>query len=232
MTWKIKIGNFLFKHRSFTPLPFIILVFVAFEPVHWGKNNLWVIIAGFCISALGELIRVLAVGYSFPGTSGRESYLRADNLNNSGIYSVVRNPLYIGNFFIFTGLAVVFANIFALLVFSFFLLSQYYFIIHAEENFLMEKYGEDYQKYILRVRRVLPVFHSYVANRNPFCGKKVLLKEKSSVLNFLIIFLAVIAYREFKFNGAVEHPIIFIISGATLVIFYLTIKWLRPKWEE
>ncbi|MCP5107562.1 MAG: lipid A phosphate methyltransferase, partial [bacterium] len=86
----------MFKHRSFTPVPFIVLVFIVFKPIDMGEENIIIAVGGLLLSFLGETIRVVSVGYAYAGTSGRETYLRAESLNVTGIYSIVRNPLYIG----------------------------------------------------------------------------------------------------------------------------------------
>ena len=173
---------------------------------------------------LGETIRIISVGYSHIGTSGRESYLRADSLNTTGIYSIVRNPLYIGNFLIFTGLVVVFSNAWAVLVFGFFLVLQYYFIIFAEENFLKEKYGDKYEAYCTRVKRIIPTFKNYRKNQNPFSLKKVIFKENDSVFNMLIMFLLVLLYKEKYFTGGINSKITYIISGSILILAYVVTK--------
>jgi protein-S-isoprenylcysteine O-methyltransferase Ste14 len=229
---KIKIGNLLFKHRSFTPLPFIVLVFVIFSPVNLGEKNFIIDVAGLFISFLGELIRIVAVGYSFPGTSGRETYLRADKLNCTGIYSITRNPLYIGNFLIFAGLVTVFANVYAVLLFSAFLISQYYFIIHSEEQYLKGKYGKEYEEFCTRVRRLIPTFKKYRKNKNPFSGMKVLFKEKSSVFNLLLMYLLILLYKEYKFEEQIRQPLGYIIAGCVLVAAYFIVKFMGKVWNR
>jgi len=222
--WKLKLGNFLFKHRSFTPVPLIILVFIIFRPIDLGKNNIKINLVGLLISLLGEIVRVIAVGFAHTGTSGRESYLRADRLNISGIYSIVRNPLYIGNFFIFTGLVIVFFNIFAGLSFIIFLILQYYFVILAEENFLKEKYGLEYEVYCQQVKRIIPTFRGYKRNRTPFNLKKVIFKENDSIFNILAMYLLVLFYKEKVFSGTIWNPFLYIIPGVVLIIGYIIVK--------
>jgi len=227
--WKLKLGNFLFKHRSFTPVPFIVLVFVIFKPINMGGQNIIINVGGLLLSLLGEMIRVISVGYAYEGTSGRESYLRAENLNITGIYSIVRNPLYIGNFFMFTGLVAVFSNIYALLVFGVFLVLQYYFVILSEENFLIETYGKDYEAYCTRVRRIIPTFKDYKKNQNPFNLRKVIFKENDSVFNMLVMYVLVLLYKERVFTGSIGEPFYYIIPGVVLITGYVIIKIIKKK---
>jgi len=229
LNWKIKVGNVLFKHRSFTPIPLIGLVFIIFKPVNLNEKNIILNLAGLLISLLGETIRIFAVGYSFTGTSGRETFLRADALNTTGIYAIVRNPLYIGNFLMFTGIVIVFSNVFAVLVFTLFLILQYYFIILSEENFLKEKYGESYETYCRQVRRIMPTFKNYKGNQNPFSLKKVLFKENDSIFNMLMMFLLVLLYKEWRFNGRIDQPILYIIPGGILIALYVIVKIIKKR---
>lgn len=226
---KIKVGNFLFKHRSFTPIPLIIVVFIIFKPINLDEKNIILNLGGFLISLLGETIRIIAVGFSFTGTSGRETFLRADALNTTGIYAIVRNPLYIGNFFMFTGIVIVFSNVFAVLVFALFLILQYYFIILSEENFLTKKYGESYETYCSQVRRILPTFKNYKGNQNPFSLKKVIFKENDSIFNMLMMLLLVLLYKERIFSGQIFQPILYIIPGGILVTLYVMIKIIKKR---
>jgi hypothetical protein len=141
----------------------------------------------------------------------------------------VRNPLYIGNFFIFSGLIVVFSNILALMIFSHFLIAQYYFIILAEENFLKKEYGSDYENYCSRVRRILPAFKDYKKNKNPFKLKKVIFKENDSLFNLLVIYMLILLYKGKIFSGRISSPLHYIIPGIVLVISYIIVKILKKK---
>ena len=229
INWKIKLGAFLFKHRSFTPIPFIVAVFFLFEPVNYWNSNLWVSLLGLLVTLFGESIRVISVGYSFHGTSGRESYLRAENLNVSGIYSLVRNPLYIGNFFIFSGLMVVFSNMTGLLLIAVFLFFQYYFVILTEENYLKEQYGTQYDEYCRHVNRIIPKFKNYQKNKNKFNLKKVVFKENDSIFNLFIMFLLVLLYKEKVFLGYIENSSLYIIAGSIALASYIILKIVKKR---
>ncbi len=194
-----------------------------------GDKNVILSFGGLLISLLGEFIRVLAVGFSYEGTSGRETYLRAENVNTTGIYSIVRNPLYIGNYFMFAGVVIAFSNLYALVVFSLFLYLQYYFVILAEEDYLMDKYPEQYTGYCSRVRRIIPVLGSYVKNRNPFNLQKVVFKENDSLFNLLVMFILVLLYKEKSLNGSVSDFTPYIFSGVSILLVYIIIKIIKKK---
>ena len=224
--WPLQLGKFLFRFRTFTPLPLIVLTFVFFRPLSPAPAWSWV---GLALALLGEGIRVASVGFAGSGTSGRESFLKADSLNTSGLYSLVRNPLYWGNMLIFAGLLTVFANPFALALFVVFLFLQYHFIVLAEESFLREQHGPEYESYCRRVRRWLPRGDRLAAPGRSFDLKKVLFKENDSCFNLLLGAVLVMAWKEYCFSGRVRHPLPFAAAALALVLVYAAVKVLKKR---
>ncbi|MEN8222523.1 MAG: isoprenylcysteine carboxylmethyltransferase family protein [Acidobacteriota bacterium] len=225
----LKIGNFLFKYRSFTPIPLILIVFIFFKPVIDSDMDNILTAIGLLVLIFGEYIRILSVGYSFSGTSGRENFLRADNLNVSGIYSIVRNPLYIGNLLIYTGLLIVYSNFYALLFFDLLLILQYFFIIRAEESYLEKTYGEEYKKYKNSVYSIFPLFSNYIKPENKFNPLKVLLKENDSVFNALVIFGLIILYKGYIMSGKIVYWKSYAVYFGLLIICYIFIKLIKKR---
>jgi protein-S-isoprenylcysteine O-methyltransferase Ste14 len=224
--WSLLVGKFLFKFRSFTPLPLILLTFIFFKPL--SDFPIWTII-GLIISFLGEGIRFISVGYAGSGTSGRENYLKAESLNSTGLYSLVRNPLYWGNALIFSGLLTVYAQPSALVLFVVFLFLQYHFIVLAEETFLRERYGRAYDDYCGRVNRWLPRFNGFARPVQRFDGRKVFFKENDSCFNLLLGALLVLAWKDKVFSGRLRHPVVLAGAAMLLVIFYVWVKILKKK---
>ncbi len=112
------------------------------------------------VSLFGEAIRIYTVGFAPENTSGRntEAGQIADELNMTGIYSLVRHPLYVGNFFMWLGpvlflRSVVFAVFFVLVYWLY-----YERIMFAEEQFLRRKFGETYDKWSEKVSAFIPGF--------------------------------------------------------------------------
>lgn len=224
--WPLRIGRFLFKFRSFTPLPLIALTFIFFKPL--SPSPLWTVI-GLATALAGEGIRMISVGYAGSGTSGRENFLKAESLNTTGLYSLVRNPLYWGNTLIFAGLLTMYAQPQALILFIVFLFLQYHFIVLAEEEFLFQQHGQAYAAYCSRINRWLPRFGDYARPGRRFDRRKVFFKENDSCFNLLMATLLILAWKDNVFCGRLRHPFILAGALAMLVIFYVWVKFLKKK---
>ena len=106
-------GDFLFRNRSYLPLIVLVIglgVYISTKyyeidsATETGFTESYELIClGVCL--LGLLIRIITVGHSPKNTSGRNTKEGqiADVLNTTGMYSVVRHPLYVGNFFMWLG---------------------------------------------------------------------------------------------------------------------------------
>lgn len=149
-----KLGNFLFKIRSFTPIPFIITLLYFANPT-WMSVSFSILFI-----TIGELLRIWAVGYA-GGTTRATALGAARDLVTTGPYSYVRNPLYLGNFLLSIGVTL-FTNIYWLipvLILGYFI--QYIPIIVVEETYLLESCGQVYVEYQEEVSRFLPSFRPY-----------------------------------------------------------------------
>lgn len=160
------------------------------------------IIIGFIIALSGEMIRIRSV--SLAGSETRTtSGVGGTYLVTQGPYSVVRNPLYIGNILIYSGIGIMsmslfpYLQIFALLFFFF----QYYCIILAEEDFLAGKFGDTFSKYKNSVNRFFPrknnipdeIKSNLVYNLN-----SGIRSERRSLQAFLLASLIIISYYFLK----------------------------------
>ena len=170
-----KIGNFFFKIRSFTPIPFIFALLYFAKPV-WHT-----VTVGVPFIVIGELLRMWAVGYAGASTRAR-TLGAARDLVTTGPYGYVRNPLYLGNFLLSLGICLV-ANVYwlvAILVVGYFF--QYLPIIALEEAYLLESCGSVYQTYREQVPRFIPQFHSYPdASPHDFSFARAIKSEKRTL---------------------------------------------------
>ncbi len=173
---------------------------------------------------------MVAVGWSHGGTSGREAYLRADRLNILGIYSLTRNPLYIGNILIFFGLTIVFGNPLVSFLMVLFLIAQYQLIVYTEEQFLLAKYGAEYTAYMQAVPRFIPRLKGFASAEHPFSWRKVLYKENDSVFNLGLVFWVLHHYRIYLQGRLSWQELPFWLPLLLWISLYVLIKWFKKRY--
>jgi len=186
----MSLGKFFFKYRSYTPLPFLILMILYSNP------NIYSMIFGFVFVVIGEFIRIWA--NSWAGSETRTTGgVGGTFLIVSGPYAYVRNPLYIGNVIIYFGLGIMSNAVFPylqIIALAYFLF-QYYEIVKEEESFLKTKFGDHYKDYCQKVNRFLPKLKKYVnqeIEQPEFSWKKGLSSESRSIQASLSI-IAILA---------------------------------------
>lgn len=190
-----KQGAFLFRWRSYIPLLAIPLMVMALvDPAYshrlfqgaWG--DLW---NGLCIgvSLSGLIVRSLVAGYVPRGTSGRNTMTQvAESLNTKGMYSIVRNPLYLGNFLMVLGI-LLFLQVWWFVFLGSFLFWVYYErIIFTEEEFLRQKFGAAYVEWSNKTPVFIPHFKSWEKSDLPFSWKTMLRREHSSFFGMVSVF--------------------------------------------
>jgi protein-S-isoprenylcysteine O-methyltransferase Ste14 len=233
-----KQGNWLFRNRSTIPL---IVVFAGIFVFIWTElhpENYWLKNVSFrhyltwsclLISMIGLGIRIFTVGYTPANTSGRNTATQlADELNTTGVYSVVRHPLYLGNFFMWLGPVLLTGQLWFVAVVCFFYWIYYERIMFAEEQFLRRKFGETYTSWAAKVPAFIPEWHKYVKPGLPFSWKKVLKKEKNGLVNIFAIFCVMdslgVAIRK-------ENNYDFVLIGCAIltVLLYFILKYLKYK---
>ena len=196
-----KQGNFLFKYRGSLPLLILGIGFLIYlQSVHLSiidYNSLTTqVYELLCLSVclFGLLIRVYAVSHSPKNTSGRNTKRQlAEELNTSGIYSLVRHPLYVGNFFMWLGIGILTQSLWFIVAFVFAYWVYYERIMFAEEQFLRRKFGNPYLEWAEKIPAFIPDFKNWKAPVLPFSWKKMVKKEKNGVF---AIFLVVFLFRE------------------------------------
>ncbi|MBU0519034.1 isoprenylcysteine carboxylmethyltransferase family protein [bacterium] len=138
--------HWIFKVRSYTPVPFLILLLITAEP------SIRAFSIGSGMILLGEILRLWGVAHA--GRATRTHFVGATHLVTSGPFALTRNPLYLANGLIYTGVAclaggqwywVLIAMIFSIL--------QYNLIVSIEEKTLEELFGFEYAFYRSSVPR-------------------------------------------------------------------------------
>lgn len=143
------------------------------------------------LSFVGVIIRCVTVGYVAPGTSGRSTQeMQASALNETGMYSIVRHPLYLGNFLAMLGLTLALCVWWLVLLYGLAFLLYYERIMLAEEVFLRDRFGERYQTWAAHTPAFIPRLGlgGWRAPEGRFSLKRVLRRENSGLFALLVAF--------------------------------------------
>ncbi|MGK0289863.1 MAG: protein-S-isoprenylcysteine O-methyltransferase Ste14 [bacterium] len=231
-------GNWLFRWRSH--IPFILLPIIVGE-LYFRTRGLttrldeavgfwkWELVC-YGIAFLGLLIRSYTIAFVPLGTSGRNrTEQRADELNSTGIYSIVRNPLYLGNYFITLGF-IGYTQSWAWMVIYTLLFWLYHErIIFTEEEFLRGKFGETYVEWTKRTPFLIPKLTGWIPSKLRFSLKNAIKREDTSFFGIVFVFtLLRVIYNFFLYEKFVLSNCYAIWFGVSLAL-YLIIRFLRKK---
>jgi protein-S-isoprenylcysteine O-methyltransferase Ste14 len=228
-----KQGNWLFKRRSFFPVIALllgVLWYVFLLNNEKTSINAWQLDFLFlCVGFLGLGIRIFTIGFTPKGTSGRntgEGQI-AEQLNTSGIYSMVRHPLYLGNFFMWIAPVLIIGDLWLTLFFCAFYWIYYERIMFAEEQFLRKKFGQPYVDWAKKTPAFFPNFSIYKKANLHFSFKNVLKREYNSFFS-LAFTMTLIRFTGFVVTTKrlyLDMPWIIIISSAFII--FISLKMLK-----
>ena len=118
----------------------------------FGTNWLAIglVLVGMALAIMGVLAFKKAQTTVNPHTPEKSA-----SLVTNGIYHYTRNPMYLGMLLVLLGWAFYLSNFAALLVLPIFIIYMSRFQIQPEERFMKQKFSDEYQIYMTKVRRWL-----------------------------------------------------------------------------
>jgi protein-S-isoprenylcysteine O-methyltransferase Ste14 len=188
------VGGWLFRSRSWTPVPLVLLLLIG----TWGRVGSPVVMTtlGVTLVVLGEGMRLWAVRQI--GVISRTRSGRLGRLVTEGPFSLVRNPLYVGNLLLWTGFTVWSGKLWLLAVAWTLFLLQYSAIIGFEEGLLRERFGDEYRDYQTRVPRWWPRLSSLAAalrDRAHHPWRDTLFSERGTLIAIAVISTLLLVVR-------------------------------------
>ena len=235
----VKHGHTMFRYRSYLPLLIIPPLLIAMKESVYVENlvggtleDIWVLLC-FMLSLFGLFIRAYTVGYVPGGTSGRNTQSqRATHLNTKGLYSIVRNPLYLGNFIIILGVLLSIKVWWLVLLGSLVFFIYMERIILAEENFLASSYGQQYLDWRAKTPAIMPNFSLWQKPDMDFSYKTVLKREYPGfiaigVAFFVTEFIADIFFEGESLSEWVREDFLWPATLALMLVIGLTLRHLK-----
>ncbi len=228
-------GTFLFKYRDAVFPAVMLAVIVTTRPrFPYGSRtaDLWLDALGILLCASGQALRIVVIGYRYIVRGGKNRRVHAEDLVTEGIFSLARNPLYVGNILVLFGLFVIWNAPLLYLIGVPFTLIGYRAIVAAEEAFLRGKFGEAYDDYCRTTNRWIPDFRkaSTALEGIPFNWRRVLIREYGSWTAWigtagLLIIAESLYYGSYESSTTLINAIIAVM--AVVVVAWAVTRWLK-----
>ncbi|MCB9366847.1 MAG: hypothetical protein H6508_06700 [Calditrichaeota bacterium] len=219
----------MFRYRSYLPL-----LLVPFGVWQLSRQTAYVGNSEFVdrlwdfsclgLALVGSLIRFLSVGYAQSGTSGRNTSAGqiADGLNQKGMYSLCRHPLYLGNLIIYSSVLLFTKSGWFAAAGSLALFLYYERIIATEEAYLIEKFGNGFTDWASRTPCLIPSCKNWVKPGLSFSMKAGLRSEFYSVVAAVVTFFILDLFERYFVEGVVRADttwtILLVFSLATFFV--------------
>jgi protein-S-isoprenylcysteine O-methyltransferase Ste14 len=233
----IRIGHFFFRTRNLLFPAVLLTLALGTKPL--VINGDWQLdrrldVVGFVVALIGQLLRVLVIGFAYITRGGKNSRIHADSLVREGIFAYSRNPLYLGNILIVVGLTIVHGSWWIYCLGIPFFVFAYLAIVSAEEDFLRHKFGRAYDDYCRRVNRFVPSLRrpSRTLEHLTFDWKKVVRKEYGTPFAWMSGMLGIVVLERVVTPGAFLAPrtrLAISVAWAVLVLAYLTARMLKKR---
>ena len=226
----------MYRWRGYLPLlmaPVLVMGFWNFRYPGGSHflDTLWELVC-LGVSMTGLLVRFLVMGYSPKGSSYvGESTARPleGSLKTTAMYSLCRNPLYLGNFLMALGVFLFTQSLLVVVVYVFAFWLYYERLILGEEEFLSRQFGQEYLRWTERTPLLIPKFSLWVKPESPFSWRRALRREYKRVFGVVGIMALFEMIGDLVVEGKIEpDPVWFALFAAALA-FYLSGLILKRK---
>lgn len=201
----------------------IVILFSKFLFPQWKKEALdeFLDAVGIGLILFGFLFRMAARGHKAEMSS------EGKKLVTSGIYALIRNPMYFGTFLIGTGVVLVLFKWWVFILFLAIFLGIYTPQINKEEKILSEYFGQEYHNY----RKNVPMYFPSILNLFKIDLRDYIFfkwpgikKELPSLMAVVGAIIAAEAWEDVRLFGHKEYgkellELLLIISCLLVVIF-------------
>jgi protein-S-isoprenylcysteine O-methyltransferase Ste14 len=224
-----KLGHVLFRFRtSLSPL-LLLLLFLPGPRVL--ADPLLAAILGLAVAALGQTIRAATIGLQYIVRGGRGHRVYADDLVTGGLFAHVRNPLYVGKFFMAVGVGIATNSWSACVALCAAYGLMYHAVVLAEEEYLRGKFGAAFDDYCAHVPRWVPRLRGLRSTfaQARFDWARVLDKEYSAPLGWILPITVIALYnlRGGSELGGGQTLLLALLAGT--IVFWLGAGWVKKS---
>lgn len=228
-----KQGGILFRYRGQIPSVLFLLAIPVIFTTNYSLINLTLMritqLSGILLSIAGLCFRAFTIATTPCGTSGRNTDKQyAESLNSTGIYSIVRHPLYFGNYLMWIGIVFFTVNFYFIVVVSLAYWIYYERIMFTEECYIERQFGEAFKNWSAKVPAFFPALTGYKSATTSFSFKSILRREYSGWLATVVGFFFVDVLRKYFNNRTydiLKEPMFFVLCG--FIVLTLLLKSLK-----
>ncbi len=227
-----RVGGWLFRWRSYLPLVLLVLVLLVMGDFTYLGGSAavdvqWEIVC-LLVSSSGLVVRALTVGYVPRGTSGRNTKEQAaDVINTTGMYSIVRHPLYVGNFLMMLGISL-FPHLWWFTVIYILAFWLYYErIMCAEERYLREKFGDQFDRWAAKTPSFIPNVKQWKAPDLRFSFRNVLRREYNGFFAMVLVFFVLEVRGDLAVEGRLMVEPVWAVLLASSFLIWIVLRTLK-----
>jgi protein-S-isoprenylcysteine O-methyltransferase Ste14 len=203
----VRLGNVLYRTRLYVFPLACLLVFLP-GPRVLG-SDLAAALAGFAVALAGQVVRAGTIGLVYIIRGGKNRQVYAEDLVTEGVFAHCRNPMYVGNLLILSGMAIT-SNCWTTLLVAIPVTAFIYrAIVAAEEDFLRRKFGVAFDDYCRRVPRFAPrlsgLGETFASMQ--FRWRRLVVKEYGTPVAWILVWCGVVAYNLWRHGELALHPV-------------------------
>ncbi len=227
-------GNWLFRNRGLFPLillPFAVAaMYTSAAEIIADPRRIAFELVCAAIAFAGLVFRAIVIATTGTGTSGRNTKKQvAVRLNQTGLYSVMRHPLYFGNFISFLGI-ILFMQVWWFIFFACIAFWIYYErIMFAEEEFLRKIHGEAFLAWADRTPLIFPSFKNFKPVEMEFSVKNIVQREYHGVLVLSVVFFGLHHLMWSVGRWKIVLDMEWLAGLGVIVVLYLFIRFLKKR---
>lgn len=174
----------------------------------------------------GTFLRMVGRGHKL------ENSKQSEQLVTTGIYSVVRNPMYLGSYLIGAGFVLIVWPWWTLPIFTFVFYKRFEVQVLKEEKFLGEQFGKTYKDYCLKTPRAFPHIDKdyFKKMKNSInLNKAFKTKEVRGLIAWPVLAIILEMCQQRAILGFVDLERIIVVFGAATLTFFLGLLLFAPK---
>lgn len=228
----VAIGNFAFRFRNYLfplALPLVLLPGPRIFDEYW-----WAALLGLLVALAGQSVRGMTIALKYIIRGGRDRRVYAEDLVTDGLYAHCRNPMYVGNILMISGVAITSNSWWCVAIVIPLFTFLYLAIIAAEQAYLERRFGDAFRAYCRDVSALLPRFRGLAGTigRMEFHWRRLLVKEYGTVFGWVSRWILVVAWNLWRLDrlhlddAAVQG----LVAGFLAVLaFWLTVRRLKHR---